>query len=165
MPNPFRLKVLMALTDAIEEITVAGGYQHDLTDNVFRGRISFSSEEGDLPMVSINEKPVFPEQLETPEGHSAAKTTLDLLIQGFADDDRENPTDPAYRLLADVQKRLAQEKLRDDGYDILGFGERITAIGIGQGVVRPPDAVVSDTAYFWLPLTLTFAENLNEPFA
>jgi len=164
MNDPFRLKVMKALTVVLEEITLANGFQHDLSASVVRGRINLD-ETDPLPLVAVNEKPVFPEQLETPGGSAAHIGTLDLLIQGFAVDDRKNPTDPAYRLLADVTKRLAQEKLRDDGFDILGMGERITALDIGQGVVRPPDAVVSDTAFFWLPVTLTFGERLDEPFA
>ena len=164
MPDPFRLKVMKALTAALEGITVDNGFQHDLSASVVRGRINLD-ETDPLPLIAINEKPVFPEQLETPSGSGDHYGKLDLLIQGFAEDDRKNPTDPAYRLLADVTKRLAQEKLRDDGFDILGFGERITALNIGHGVVRPPDAVVSDTAFFWLPVTLTFGERLDEPFA
>lgn len=164
MPDSFRLTVLKALTSALEEITVANGYQHDLADRIHRGRVTLTQED-EVPCITILEKPVFPEQLPTPGGSAASDTSLELLIQGFADDDRRNPTDPAYLLLADVQKRLAQEKLRSDGFDILGLQERVSALHIGQGVVRPPDAVVSDAAFFWLPVTLKFGEKFNDPFA
>ncbi|AWY09491.1 hypothetical protein vB_RpoS-V16_55 [Ruegeria phage vB_RpoS-V16] len=164
MPDSFRLTTLKALTSALEEITIANGYQHDLADRVHRGRVIVTQED-EIPLVTILEKPVFPEQLPTPGGSAASETKLELLIQGFADDDRRNPTDPAYLLLADVQKRLAVEKLRSDGFDIFGLGERVMSLNIGQGVVRPPDAVVSDTAFFWLPVTLTIGEKFNDPFA
>lgn len=164
MIDTFRLTVLKSLTAALAEITVAGGYQHDLPDKIVRGRVVLTAEDGDPPIIAINEKPVFPENLQA-ESSGQSLTKLELLLQGFAPDDRKNPTDPAYLLLGDVQKRLAQEKVRHDGFDILGFKNRITSIRIGQGVVRPPDGVVSDTAFFWLPLTLEFAENQSNPIA
>lgn len=163
MNDPFRLKVLMALTVALEEITVLNGYQFDLAGHVFRGRTVLTEKDG-LPALALNEPPQLVDAAPVPESASA-KTVLTMLVQGFVKDDRVHPTDPAYRLLADVQQRIVREKIRDDGFNILGLGERITALRIGQGVVRPPDEVVSPTAHFWLPVTLTFGERLNEPFA
>ena len=164
MTDTFRLVVLKTLTSALEGIAVADGYQHDMLGKVVRGRTTLTAEDGEPPVIAINEKPVFPENLQA-ESSGQSITKLELLIQGFAQDDRKNPTDPAYILLGDTQKRLAQEKARDDGFDILGFKNRITAIRIGQGVVRPPDGVVSDTAFFWLPVTLEFSENQSNPIA
>lgn len=164
MQDTFRLTVLKALSSALAEITTANGYQHDLDESrIHRGRLVLDDND-EIPAIAINEKPVFSESLEPPRGGTTIQTKLELLIQGFADDDRKNPADPAYRLLGDVQKRLAQEGARSDGYDVLGFGEKVE-ISVGQGIVRPPDAVVSDTAFFWLPVTLTFGENLKNPFA
>lgn len=164
MIDPFKLKVLKALTTVLEGITLANGYQHDLATSVFRGRLVFTQEDN-LPIISINEPPKSPEDVESPTGSAAKQTRHSLLIQGFAEDDIKNPSDPAYFLMADVQKCLAQELTREDGYDILGLGMRVQALHIGQGVVRSPDAVVSDTAFFWLPITLEYAEDLKNPFA
>lgn len=163
MTDSFRLTVLKALTAALEQITEANGYQHTMTGAVFRGRIRLD-ETDPWPALTINEPPQLAESLPAPETASS-RTVLTLLIQGFVKDDPAHPTDPAYLLLADVQKRLAQEKIRDDGFDILGFGERVLSLLIGQGVVRPPDELVSPSSYFWLPITLTFAERLDDPFA
>ncbi len=164
MIDSFKLKVLKALTSALEEITVANGYQHDLAGRVHRGRLLFTQEDG-LPHLAINEPPQMPDGIVAPDGSPSHFTKHPLLIQGFVEDDRQNPTDPAYLLLADVQKRLAIERTRGRGYDILGFGDRIHALRIGQAVVRPPDAVVSDNSFFWLPVTLEYAEELQNPFA
>lgn len=164
MPDPFRLTVLKALSAALEEVTPANDYLHDLTASVFRGRLLFTSHDP-VPMVTITEPPQMPEQMESPDGATESSTKFPLLLQGFVDDDRENPTDPAYRLLADVQKRLALARSQGDGYDILGLGERVMALHIGKGIVRPPDEVVSKTAYFWLPVTLEIAEDYANPFA
>lgn len=165
MMDTFRLKVVKALTAALEEITVANGYQHDLAGRVSRGRMTFT-EEDTLPFLSVMEPPENPDQLITPTGSAVAETKLPLLIQGFADDDRDNPTDPAYRLLGDVQMRLAKEKVHGPGIGMFGFQKgRVMALDMGRGVVRPPDELVSDTAFFWLPVTLTLGENFNDPFA
>lgn len=164
MNDSFRLRVLMALTDSLAQITPANGFQHDLTGSVFRGRSIFTHKDP-LPMLSIMEPPQMPDQMESPSASTQQSTNFPLLIQGFVDDDRENPTDPAYRLLADVQKRLAYERARQGGYDILGFEGRVMALHIGKGVVRSPDEIVSKDAFFWLPVTLEFAEDHANPFA
>lgn len=161
--DPFTLTVLKALTSALEEITTANGYQHDLDGKVFRGRLMFAASDP-LPLIAINEPPKMPEDIDPPQGSVKRSVKHELLIQGFVPDDRENPTDPAYRLLADVQKRLAEERGRDGGFNILGLGQRVMSLDIGKGVVRPPEAAVSDTAFFWLPVTLGYAEDLQNPF-
>lgn len=157
MPTePFDLQVLKAITASLEQISTADGYHHDLAGRVFRGRMLFS-EEDPIPMVSVNQPPQIPEETRVPVGAPLAIHTLELIIQGFVDDDIENPTDPAFYLLHDVRRRLAAEQRRDDGFNVLGFGARVQ-IAIGQGVVRSPDVEVSDRAFFWLPATLEFAE-------
>lgn len=162
--DTFRLQVVKALCAALDEITVANGYQHDLAGRVYRGRAVLTEEDG-LPALAVNEPPQAPDLTPIPRGGAVVESKLVLLIQGFVQDDRDHPTDPAYRMLGDVQKRLAQERLRSRGFDILGFGSRVMSLDLGQGVVRPPDELVSDTAFFWLPVTLTFGENLHDPFA
>lgn len=161
MADPFRLRLLKKVTEVIASVTPANGYQHDLSTSVFRGRMMFG-ETDPLPMVSILELPVQPDQLPVPEESSAAHGEFELLIQGFVVDDPLNPTDPAHLLMADVKKALVQEKTRDD--NILGFGTKVTALRIGGGSCRPADEV-SDKAYFWLPLILRIVEDLDDPFA
>lgn len=165
MIDTFRLTVLKALTVTLKGITVANGYQHDLGEQVYRGRLILTEDDG-LPALAINEPPQMPDSVVMPSnGGTDQGTKLTVLVQGFVLDDRKNPTDPAYRLLGDVQKCLAAEKRRDDGFDLLGLGERVYSLDLGQGVVRPPDEVVSDTAFFWLPVTLGIGEKLHDPFA
>lgn len=153
MPDePIILDVLKALTASLEEITQANGYWHDLNGRVFRGRMTFS--DGDpLPMLSINQPPTGPEEIEAPVGAAVRNAKHVMLVQGFVDDDIQNPTDPAFYLLHDVERRLAWERKRDEGYNVLGFDGQVM-LSVGQGVVRSPDGVVADTAYFWLPITL-----------
>lgn len=161
--DPLRLRILKALCTALEEITPANGYQHDLTGAVFRGRDIFGYD-APLPMVSILESVEDDEQVPSPKTSGMSTGPWSLQLQGFAQDDRFNPTDPAHFLMADVKKRLIQERMRNRQYDILGLGDNVIEMRMGSGVVRPPDEI-SSVAYFWLRLTLTVVENLNDPFA
>lgn len=182
--DPFRLRVLKALTAAIKTITPANGYRHDMSDwpehgvtmkRVFRGRQKFG--DGDpLPMVSVLEHPRALDALLEPDGGNDSIGAWDILIQGFVKDDPENPTDPAHHLVADVISCLAKEGKRrlpslDGGRgepDILGLGSQepcVTKLAIGKPIARPGEAGVSDQSFFWLTLTLTLAEDVEKPFA
>lgn len=166
--DPFRLRVQKALSAALEQISVANGDHHDLAGSVFRGRAIFGDDDP-LPMLSILEEAIAPESNLGPVTSQAASGTYNLMIQGFVDDDKANPTDPAHLLLADVKKKLAQlraEARSDQG--VLGFGRKapvVDQLAFDGGVVRPPDGEVSARAYFWLRLTLTLIEDHENPFA
>ena len=179
--DPFRLRVLKALTGSLEQITVANGYNHDLTKRVFRGRDLFGGEDDPVPMVSILEPPLPIDQLVAPPLATNSTGDWDLLLQGFVDDDLRNPCDPAYLLLADVKRRLAIEKARTISNipglvgrgtaDPFGMGTNKNAVSnivkeivIGPGVVRPPGDGISDKAYFWLNITIKIAEDIERPF-
>lgn len=182
--DPFRLRVLKAITAALKEVTVANGYKHDMMDvtehdvpmaRVFRGRQGFGATDP-LPMLSLLEHPRALDALLAPAGEPDRVGEWDLLLQGFVEDDPENPTDPAHKLCADAIKRLAKEAKRrspplDGGRgepNILGLGgvePCVTKLAIGSPVVRPADGVVSNQAFFWLTLTLTLVEDVEKPFA
>lgn len=180
---PFRTRVLTALTDALEEITPANGYLSDLSEfvaddgapmkRVYRGRGFFGASDP-CPMVNLIEPPEAAEEVakQPPTARSTA-VYWNLLAQGDVPDDKANPTDLAYALLADVRRRLAIERDRKDGTgrlpDPLGFGgrrekNRVEELSFGAGIVRPPDEI-SPKAYFWLGVTLKVIEDPLFPFA
>lgn len=175
-PDPFRLRVLKALTAQIKTVTPANGFTNDLSDfadpddaaitraRVFRGRELFGTSDP-LPMVSILEDPRALEPLQSPDGGTTTAGDWDLMVQGFVDDDPENPTDPAHVLAAEVVSVIvAAAKNRNN---ILGLGFRepcVKKISIGSPVVRPADGSPSDQAFFWLTLTLTLIEDREKPF-
>lgn len=160
--DPFRLHVLKQLTACLQEITEANGYAHTMTDRVFRGRTIFGQETA-VPFLSILEVPIPLDQLRMPGDSALSAGPWDLLVQGFVKDDPKNPTDPAHLLMADVRKRLGMEKTKILDGTILGM-KSVTDMTIGPGVVRPPDADVSSTAYFYLSVTLHLAEDLEDPY-
>jgi len=173
--DPFRLRVQKALTAALKEITPANGDTHDLSDvtdrtglteaKVVRGRDTFG--DGDpLPLVCILEDPRMLDANNADDGYTASSGDYRLFVQGFVEDDRENPTDPAYLLVAEVIRALVRQK--KDRFNILGLGDTkpcVESMVIGQPVVRPGDDIVSSVANFYLPVTLKLVEDLEEPFA
>ena len=179
-PLPFKLRVLRALTDGLKDITPANGYVSNIADfdpgdghmksRVFRGRAWFGDDDA-LPMVSVLENDAADAIAPSPAESPTTEYDWPLLVQGFVEDDPENPTDPAYVLLADVRRWLSAERRRkapgSNMPDPLGLGingkNRILGLRVGPGVVRPADDV-SAKAYFWLTLELRVTDNAAEPY-
>lgn len=165
--RPFRLQILDAMTATLQGITTDNGYNYDLAESVFRGRAIFGDDDP-LPLLSILEVPVPPDQIQAPPGSGTTTGDWDLIVQGFIEDDSENPTDPAHFLMADVKKALAVERKRRTGphnmdMNILGMEGRVEDLSLGAGTVRPPDEI-SAVAYFWLPVTLKIVEDNENPY-
>jgi hypothetical protein len=158
--DPFRLRVLKGLTSALQEIIESDDYAYDLSSSVFRGRIIFGADDP-LPAVSILEPPLPPDAIVPPSRGTSQTFEWELLLQGWIEDDKTNPTDPAYVLLADVRKRLMLERGKDGNR--LGAGNRVTDIVLGSPVVRPSDEI-SSNAYFYQPITLKVTEDLAHPY-
>lgn len=156
-----RLEVLKRLTAFLKEITKANGYSHDLALNVFRGRTVFGAEDP-TPLISILESPR--SDVGTYAGENERKERWGLLIQGWTFDDNENPTDPAYELMDDVEVHLERisECSTINGQptypDKYMLGRTIADIKVHPGVVRPPMEGVSSKAFFYLPVTLTLVK-------
>lgn len=170
--RPFRLQVLDAMSQVLQRITKNNGYTYDLSESVFRGRLVFGDDDP-VPMVVINEAPL-------PEGPTPAKPASgvweggwDLMIQGWVDDDKKHPTDPAHFLMADVRKALAIERReqmqRRPGQGVInnlfGMGGRVLDFQIGASVVRPAEERVNELANFLLSVTLHIAEQMDDPYA
>lgn len=164
MADPFRLRVLKGLTDLLKTVSVANGCSLDINGSVYRGRTEYGQETA-LPFISILSSPIPADQLDSPEGAPESAGRWDLLIQGFVEDDLVNPTDPAEILLADVKRILAKHR-RDHARpkNYLGMEGRVYDMKIGLGVARPSDEI-SACSYFWLGLTLSIVEDLENPFA
>lgn len=174
MRDPFRLRVLKALAAQIETVTPAGGYRHDLARwvdeddaprrRVFRGRSEFS--DGDpLPLVSILEDPRGTTGVQPGPRPGVRLGDWQIIVQGFARDDPEDPTDPAHVLAAEVARAIVEAN--PDSRDLLGEGHGIPCVRkltLGSPVVRPPESGLSDVAFFLLPITLSVAEDLTKPF-
>lgn len=163
--EPRRLRILKAMTVAFQEITPSNGYFSDLGSpgQVSRGRSIFG-ENDPLPMVSLLEPPLPPDRFPDPDESPVTAGRWDMVVQGFVQDDKDNPTDPAHYLCADLLQRLALEKQKETGPPYAFGFKQIRRLIIGPPVVRPPDNVVSARAYCWISLTIDLAEKLTKPY-
>lgn len=189
MADPFRLRVLKALTTELKKVSPENTrpdglpFVHDLTDfvdadgidraRVYRGRDWFGASDP-LPLVSILERPEPADLDESPVGATHGAGEYELILQGFVEDDPLNPTDPAHVLAAEViavlvaartQKKVGSRRESD----ILGFGDKMPCVGdihiAKSPVVRPATEGISSVAFFYLPITLDLYEDLANPFA
>ncbi|MES3001335.1 MAG: hypothetical protein V4787_11645 [Pseudomonadota bacterium] len=172
MADSKRLTVLKKLSTYLAaEVTVDNGYEHDLdvAGAVIRGRRIIGSGDP-MPCISILED-VDPDRAPQPAGYmrKVEKFEMRLLIQGWAKDDKDHPTDAVYNLLADVGKALS--KLTDDtnaNYLLPATpGEAssnlIDELRMEAGTVRPPDQA-SELAFFWRKISLVMTEYTAEPY-
>lgn len=175
-----KLKIMKALTEHLQGITpdwvdlppaMAGETcPYDLSKSVFRGRVEFGDEVKE-PFLAILEAP---RQLD-PNGGGSGRLQQDedwtILIHGFAKDDKKHPTDPAYDLLAWVQMRLARITTENRNGSRGGLYPNEWRLGglIGEvryqiPIVRPGKDNVSDTAYFYMPISVGNVTDLTMPF-
>ena len=166
--EPFRLRVLKALTDHLK--TAHESLVDDVDEygrplpHVFRGRDIFGQNDV-LPVISILEAPDEGRRVDAKSPFTIQQNFWRLLIQGFVQDDPENPTDAAYLIAAHAVRSVA--KLKRQKYDILGFGDKkpcVVDLEIGAPIVRPADNEVSDVSFFYFPVTLHLVEDLENPF-
>lgn len=166
MADPIRLVILKKLSKHLDGIASIEGYNYDLKDAVFRGRTIFG-EDDPLPMLSILEAPRAEGSLYAGE-FEVKRDHWQLLIQGWTEDNIENPTDNAYLLADDVEKRLGMliaTKPDSSGrplypaiYKLEGL---IIGLEFGPSIIRPPMEQVSSKAFFYLPVTLSLASEVG----
>ena len=144
---------------------------HSLVGKVYRGRTVFGAEENDGPFISILEGKK-PDNLPPEVGYANLQRHEDwhLLIQGWMDDDPETPLDNMYRFKGAVEQRLAMLVAVDKQFDepiypdIYLCGGLVSEIRIGPGIVRPATPTPGGTEGFYLPVIVTFAMNVADPF-
>lgn len=173
MADPKRLQLKIKLTEWLQGITPANGYQHDLsaTDGVvkvFRGRDKFG-EADPLPAAAILE-PMNPDRdIEDAGSGRIVNEELILMIQGWAAPDVSaiHWTDPADRLLADLKKRVGEligndiaPHLVQPYHNLYGL---VSEVRVEPGTVRPPDQF-SSLAYCYFRVALGFVEKIDDPY-
>lgn len=163
-----RLTILKTLTAHLEGINVANGYHHDLKGKVYRGRDRFGADFlSKMPILSVLEAKATDYGNFADEEQIVRQDDWVLLVQGWAKDDPRNPTDPAYLLLADVERRLSMIVDNDKGAPVYPgvyrLGGLIAKLTVAQPVVRPPEEGLSDTAFFFLPLRVGMKVDLRNP--
>lgn len=167
---PIRLAILQALTAHLERITPGAGYQHDLSGKVFRGMNLIGADRRDLPALSILEAPRPDIAIFAGDWSEMRYDQWTLLIQGMAQDDKRNPSDPAYYLCADVEQQLSRITATRPATGNPAYpqehllGGLITGLELAPPVVRPPEDKVSTTAFFFLPVRVGVAVDTGRPY-
>lgn len=175
-----KLRIMIALTEHLQGITPAWVdlpaeimgtiCPYDLSEAVYRGRVVFG-DDVPQPFLAILEAP---RQLD-PSGAGSQELIADedwtLLVQGFVKDDKKHPTDPAYDLLAWVQMRMARITMEKPNGGRGGkypsewrLGSLVADVRYQIPIVRPGKDGVSDTAYFYMPISVGNVTDLTMPF-
>lgn len=174
-----KLLIMRRLTEVLEGITpawtdlppeMAGVVcPWDMSKSVFRGR-AFYGKETKPPFISLLEAP---RQLDPIYGGQTdvSAENWTLLVQGFVKEDQKHPTDEAYDLLAWVQMRLSrisQQQVnggRGGMYPLqFRLGSLVADVAMQIPIVRPGKDDVSDTAYFYQPISVGKVTDLTMPF-
>lgn len=176
MADSYRLTVMKRLCDHLGQITVANGFEFDLEGAIYRGRMAFGDSDR-LPMLSIVEAQQPGVGLDVGTHNSERRTDWPLIVQGWVKNDKENPSDPAYQLMAAVETQLYKiietDKNTGDGkypelYLLGSGGQRgkylIADLRYGPGVVSPPRDQVSTQAFFFMPVIIRLAEKVGQPY-
>lgn len=174
MADSLRLTVIKRLQKLLGEITPANRFHVDLQGKVFAGRTIFGAEIKP-PYITILEglNPV--QGLLAGVNGSDRSTPWPLIIQGWAVDDKANPSYEAYDLMAQVEQQLSKTWAVDNqgnavypDYYMLGSrdegGHLVADIRLMPGIVSPPRENVSATTFFFLPIYITMAEKIGKPY-
>lgn len=165
MPGtPKRLLIHRAVSDALLGITTGSGYDFDLgPENVVRGKLYFSSDTDPETVVAINE--LAPRETQPSVDGADQRVTLALSVQGFAPDSTHHTTDRAHVLLANIRECLWKAcQVRSPGNPRqpqpfgLDFVERAE---MSYGMVSAGDQEISDSAFCFVELTITYVESVN----
>ena len=162
--DPKQLRIIKKLQNHLE---ATSGYEGV---TVFRGKAIVSAREiEDCLSILEAPRPIVGEAA----GHNGHKRRENwtLLVQGWPKDDKENPSDPAYKIKAAVEQWLYRiiAVREQDGLpvypDLYMLGGDLASLTIGQGVVRPPaEEAASRLAMFYLPLILEIITDVSNPY-
>lgn len=167
--DPFRLKIQKSLAAAFMQIKTHNGFLTDVAA-VHRGK-NVLGAECELPCVTILEDP--PQSETSPPHNSSARSQYNLIVQGFAIEDKDHPTDEIQKLLTDIRLRLALIRMRK-GFDIapfqlIGKSNRVESLDFDSAMCRPPqvdkESGASQSAFCVIAVRTTITEDLAKPLS
>lgn len=163
-----RLDILVALTGHLEAMA-APEYHYTLAGQVHRGKPAFGYEKVDTAFVTLLEPDDKRDVFAAPARPERRAHPWELLMFGVTDRpaDLDHPTDAAYRLLDDLQRRIAWINANTGTATpgriprpLGGLAE--DRIQPGAGVVLPPDPQQGrPTAVCILPIEIPLAERFT----
>lgn len=165
MADTKRLTVIKLIQAKLKEI-VTPTYECNVGSNVFLGRLTFG-EETDVPFISLWEPfsedgPDIRDKAGRVQRAGRAQKPQDVFfvryyIQGFAEENRTDPTINAYHLLGCIQKCLGP---------LVGESNPFGAasIDLGHGLVRPSGTMNAEKPYCLVTLDIKLTEERGNPY-
>jgi hypothetical protein len=167
MPQiPLKVHILRNIKTHLQGLTPANGYTNDLSldSSVIVGRPYIGKTEP-LPVVTITEPALPPNFYAREERGPRNYAPWRLIFQCFTFDDKGSfrESEPAYILMAEVLKRLFEEKTRPkkfphDSKNYFGSGNAIVDFKVTLDSVRPPDEY-SQYSFGWLIVDFDLVQN------
>lgn len=175
---PSRLAILTALCNVLANPTPGEDGDTFGVLKVYRGRAILGDDiKVDPNCLAVIESPISDPSVQyVGDGYEMRRDKLTLLIQGRAPDSMndsadlaEQSSDIAYYLESAVESRLARVQVTNHQGDPLypsdfQLGGLIIDLEIGAPVVRPPEAKLSATAFFFLPVRVGIAKQSDQPY-
>ena len=163
-----RLDILVALTGHLEAMA-APEYHYTLAGQVHRGKPAFGYEKVDVAFVTLLEPDDKREVIAAPARPDRRAHPWELLMFGVTDRpaDLDHPTDAAYRLLDDLQRRIAWINANTGVATPGRIPRPLNSLADdrlkpGAGVVLPPDSQQGrPTAVCILPIEIPLAERFD----
>jgi len=154
---PHQWKILTDLQTWLEGITPAAGFDNDMTNRVFIGRLSFGQDEKP-PFLSIVEAPPAEDAAAADLHRTHLRYSWRLWVQGWAEKDS---LEGLYVLKAETEKRLAALA----GYEPTAYlGRSVAGMKMVPASVRPANPQSGVGPFFYLQLELDLAYRLSDPF-
>ena len=151
MADSVRWRLVTALRDRLDTISIANGYDIDLATPVKMGRLYFNTDTP-RPFVSVVENKA--EHQKNKEAGRPSRSVpigfheIEFVVQGFSNNDITSDGEASYQLLAEIQKCLRPQQSKP------GAMTPALQVFVSPGVVRPPD----ETSKVWYSVTLVTAQ-------
>lgn len=141
-------QIAIELTSRLQAIAIANGYQTDIGQRVYRGKLRL--DETNMPCAVIVE--------DDDESSSAqlarCKTAATYLLEGHAACDPDNPNDVGHQVIADLKKAIFSGDL--------SFEKKAIACRyLGRSILPRIDGLAIVSAH--IEIVVEFVENLANP--
>lgn len=157
--EPFKKsdEIAAYLTEVLGTIRVANGYQTDIGQTVYRGRLKH--DEDKVPYCSILEGE---DRVTSTGSQTDVAVSQDFVIGAYVPCDPRNPNDAAHKAIRDIKKVVFTSDLaRSEKAGARGGNGRVKSLEYG-GKDIGPRADGAPIVYAVVYITVTFAENLLE---
>jgi hypothetical protein len=144
---------------------------YDLSSSVYLHRVLFGADTA-APFLSLLPAPKQEPYDAADMERLTSRSDWLLLLQGYERNDGDE-IEAAYYLMAAAQahlSRIVEQRKSGSGpkypdEHLLGLNGVVTALDIGQGIVRPPDGQQVARTFFYIPLVVSYVVDMTTPYS